>query len=101
MPFPDPVNPTYGTVEVTDVLFGSVVGDPIVGGVSGSSLGSFTHGFEGEQIESNPVALSTTAFPDFFGPVEFQSFGFTAVPEPSGAVLLLLGSCVLLRRKRS
>ena len=102
--FPDPNesrNEIYSFDEVTDVLFGSVVGDPAVGGVSGSNLGSFTHGFDGEQIEANPVPVATDFFPDFLGPVEFQTFGFTAVPEPSVAVLGLFGTLAFFRRSRA
>lgn len=103
--FPDPnvlgLSEIYSVAQVTDVVFGSVIGNPDIGAVSGSNLGSFTHGFDGEQIEANPVPVATELFPDFLGPVEIQTFGFTAIPEPSVAVLGLFGTLAFFRRRRA
>jgi len=103
--FPDPeslVSALYSVEQTTEVLFGAVNGNPDADGIPGlSNLGAFTHGFEGERLEDSPIPISTNLILPEGGPVEIQAFGFAAVPEPSAAIMGLLGSLMFLRRKRA
>jgi len=92
--FPEPengVNPTYSFSQVDEVFFGAANGNPASGGVDGlSNLGTFTHGYDGEQLVA-PLL-----------PFEVQAFGFVSAPEPSSLTLLGLsaGATFVRRRKR-